>query len=154
MDKIIAWGLVIMAAYTLYAVVTPNHLFVGQGFQLQFLIRGLYALTLTIFFQSQLLAEYLYKDEVIHRASFDEQVEKLGSELYEKTGIALKLVMLKKLPDNTYITKYEEELLKSFKEPTILLTFSEDDMEIDIQVNDALLAMLPRSLQEQSSEPQ
>jgi hypothetical protein len=29
MDKIIAWSLVIMAAYTLYAVVTPNHLFIG-----------------------------------------------------------------------------------------------------------------------------
>jgi len=29
MDKIIAWGMVIMAAYTLYAVVTPNHLFIG-----------------------------------------------------------------------------------------------------------------------------
>ena len=29
MDKIISWGLVIMAAYTLWAVVTPNHLFVG-----------------------------------------------------------------------------------------------------------------------------
>lgn len=29
MDKILSWGLVIMAAYTLWAVVTPNHLFVG-----------------------------------------------------------------------------------------------------------------------------
>ena len=29
MDKIIAWSLVVMAIYTLYAVVTPNHLFVG-----------------------------------------------------------------------------------------------------------------------------
>jgi len=29
MEKILAWGLVIMAAYTLFAVVTPNHLFVG-----------------------------------------------------------------------------------------------------------------------------
>ena len=29
MEKIIAIGLVIMAAYTLFAVVTPNHLFVG-----------------------------------------------------------------------------------------------------------------------------
>jgi len=29
MDKIIAWGLLAMAAYTLFAVVTPNHLFVG-----------------------------------------------------------------------------------------------------------------------------
>lgn len=29
MDKIIGWGLVVMAVYTLYAVVTPNHLFIG-----------------------------------------------------------------------------------------------------------------------------
>ena len=29
MDKLIGWGLVVMAIYTLYAVVTPNHLFVG-----------------------------------------------------------------------------------------------------------------------------
>ncbi len=29
MEKIISWGLVIMAVYTLYAVITPNHLFIG-----------------------------------------------------------------------------------------------------------------------------
>jgi len=29
MDKIIGWSLVVMAIYTLYAVVTPNHLFIG-----------------------------------------------------------------------------------------------------------------------------
>ncbi len=29
MEKILSWGLVIMAVYTLWAVVTPNHLFIG-----------------------------------------------------------------------------------------------------------------------------
>ena len=29
MEKIISWGLVLMAAYTLYAVITPNHLYIG-----------------------------------------------------------------------------------------------------------------------------
>jgi len=29
MEKIIAVGLVIMAAYTAFAVLTPNHLFIG-----------------------------------------------------------------------------------------------------------------------------
>jgi hypothetical protein len=29
MDKLISWGLVISAAYTLYAVMTANHLYVG-----------------------------------------------------------------------------------------------------------------------------
>lgn len=29
MDKILTIGLIISAAYTLYVVVTPNHLFIG-----------------------------------------------------------------------------------------------------------------------------
>jgi hypothetical protein len=29
MDKILTWGLVLMAIYTLYVVLTPNHLFIG-----------------------------------------------------------------------------------------------------------------------------
>ena len=29
MEKIIAWGLLAMALYTAYAVLTPNHLYIG-----------------------------------------------------------------------------------------------------------------------------
>lgn len=29
MDKVLAWGMVVTAVYTAYAVLTPNHLFVG-----------------------------------------------------------------------------------------------------------------------------
>jgi hypothetical protein len=29
MEKVISWSLVVMAIYTIYVVVTPNHLFVG-----------------------------------------------------------------------------------------------------------------------------
>jgi hypothetical protein len=50
--------------------------------------RGLAALILTIFFQSTLSAEYLYKDEVTHNPQFKIDVNTLGAELYEKTGIA------------------------------------------------------------------
>jgi hypothetical protein len=109
------------------------------GISLKFFNRGLYALIFTILLQSQLVAEYLYKDDVVHRETFTEDVEQLGSELYAKTGIALRLVMLKKLPENSDVIKYERELLSSFKEPTILLTFVEDNSEIDIQVNDPSL---------------
>lgn len=108
-------------------------------FFLKFLTRGLFALILTIFTQTELLAEYLYKDEVVHRAEFTDQVESLGSELYAKTGIALRLVMLKDIPDNLDIVEYEKELVHSFKEPTILLIFSENSSEIDITVNDPSL---------------
>lgn len=97
------------------------------------------ALILIIFFQSQLVAEYLYKDEIVDRISFKEEVEKLGSELYSKTGVSLRLIMLKELPDGKDVVAYEKELLATFNEPTILLTFVEKSSDIDIQVNDSSL---------------
>lgn len=106
---------------------------------MKILQRGLLALILILVSQSQLVAEYLYKDEVVHRDSFKEEVEKLGSELFEKTGVALKLVMLKSLPKDVAVVEYERELLKSFNEPTILLTFVEGSSDVDIQVNDPSL---------------
>ena len=97
--------------------------------------RGLAALILAIFFHTSLTAEYLYKDEVIFNPSFNAEVEKLGSELYEKTGISLRLIMLKELPVETSIVAYEKELMKNFSEPTILLTFSEMNAKVDILAN-------------------
>ena len=106
---------------------------------MKFFIRGLYALTLIIFFQTQLVAEYLYKDEVIFNPDFNAEVEKLGSELHQKTGIALRLVMLKELNSSQSILEYEAELIKEFNEPTILLLFSELDSQVDIAVTDTTL---------------
>ena len=106
---------------------------------MKFFNRGLYALILTIFFQTQLSAEYLYKDEIIFNPSFNEDVEILGKELYEKTGISLRLVMIRKLPDGDTIVDYEKDMMKNFSKPTILLTFSELDTKVDILANDISL---------------
>lgn len=106
---------------------------------MKFLLRGLLALVYTFVFQTSLSAEYLYKDEVIFNPSFNESVETLGSELYQKTGISLRLLMLKELPNKMHIVEYEKELMKNFSEPTILLTFSEMDSKVDILANDASL---------------
>jgi len=106
---------------------------------LKFLYRGLLALTLTIVFQSQLFAEYLYKDEIVHRPAFTKEVEALGKELHDKTGIALRLVMLKELPQGKNMVTYEKELLSQFKEPTVVLVFSEMDKEVDLMANDTSL---------------
>ena len=106
---------------------------------MKFLYRGLYALTLTIVFQSQLFAEYLYKDEIVHRPAFTKEVETLGKELHDKTGVALRLVMLKELPQGKNMVTYEKELLSQFKEPTIVLVFSEMDQEVDLMANDTSL---------------
>ncbi|QOY51933.1 3-dehydroquinate dehydratase [Candidatus Sulfurimonas baltica] len=101
--------------------------------------RGLAALILTVLFNTSLTAQYLYKDEVIFNPAFSEQIEKLGSELYQKTGISLRLIMLKELPNKMHIVEYEKELMKDFSEPTILLTFSEMDSKVDILASEPSL---------------
>ncbi|MBU0719790.1 3-dehydroquinate dehydratase [bacterium] len=103
--------------------------------------RGLAALILILItiFQTTLSAEYLYKDEVINNPSFTQEVEKLGAELYQKTGISLRLLMLRELPNKQSIVEYEKELIKSFSEPTILLTFSELDSKVDILASEPSL---------------
>ena len=102
--------------------------------------RGLAALIFIIFFQNILVAdEYLYKDEVIYNPDFRINVNKLGGELYKATGIKLLLVSIKEFKGYDNILEYEKDLVKDFKEPTILLTFSELDMRVDIYANDLSL---------------
>jgi hypothetical protein len=102
-------------------------------------LRGLFVLWFFFVIEANLSAKYLYKDEVVFNLSFQNQVEILGAELYEKTGISLKLLMLKELPKNKNIVSYEKELIKTFDEPTILLTFSEMDSQVDILASDTSL---------------
>ena len=101
--------------------------------------RGLLALILTLVFQTQLSAEYLYKDEIIHKPKLTQEVNSIGADLYKKTGISLKLIFLKELPKNMTMYKYEKQLLSSFKEPTVVLTFSEMNSIVDIETNEKAL---------------
>jgi len=106
---------------------------------LKVLIRGLFALTLTILFQTQLSAEYLYKDDVIRNTKFTKEINAIGQALYSKTGIALRLLMLEKLPQNMTMYQYEKSILDTMQEPTVLLTFSKENMQVDIETNDPSL---------------
>ncbi|WP_345992732.1 3-dehydroquinate dehydratase [Sulfurimonas sp. HSL-1716] len=94
--------------------------------------RGLFALILFFYSINPLYAEYLYKDEVIFNPKLTHDVEVMGEELHDKTGIALRLVVLKQLDANQTIVDYEKNLIKNFSEPTILLTFSEVNKKVDI----------------------
>jgi len=100
---------------------------------------GLYALILIFLCQTQLAAEYLYKDEIIHNPKFTQEVESLGNELHKKTGVSLRLLMLRELPKDTIMYDYEKKILDGFDTPTILLTFSQMDTAVDIEANDKSL---------------
>ena len=101
--------------------------------------RGLAALIFIVIFHTTLAAEYLYKDDVVNNPKFTEKIEDIGADLYEKTGISLRLVMIRDLPHETGMIEYEKKIMQEFNEPTVLLTFAELNSEIDIFVNDPSL---------------
>lgn len=101
--------------------------------------RGLAALIFATLFQTTLIAEYLYKDDVVNNPKFTEKIEYLGADLYEKTGISLRLVMIRDLPDELGMIEYEKKIIQEFDEPTIILTFAELNSQIDIFVSDSSL---------------
>lgn len=101
--------------------------------------RGLAALILALFFTSTLAAEYLYKDEVVFIDSFQADLEKIGSELHEKTGIGLYVAVVKELENNQTIVALEKEIMAKLKEPAVLLVLSDFDKQIDIMARPASL---------------
>lgn len=97
------------------------------------LSRGLAALILVVtLFTPNLFAEYLYKDDVIKNPRLNEEVNTLATELFEKTGIHLYLVFEDKLEGNQTIADYEKELISHLEQPAVLLTFVEEQKEVDI----------------------
>lgn len=94
--------------------------------------RGLAALIITLHFSTTLFAEFLYKDDIVNNPRFSEQIEAIGSELKEKTGTSLYLIMLKDLDENQTIVDYELSLSNELSEPYVLLTFVELQKKVDI----------------------
>jgi len=94
---------------------------------------------LTLLFSNTLFAEYLYKDDVVQRDSFTEEIERIGSELYEKTGVSLYLVMVRDLDENQSIAEYEIELAKELREPAVILSFVELKKQVQILANPTVL---------------
>jgi hypothetical protein len=78
------------------------------------------------------LVDYLYKDEVIFLEYVNTEVNAIGRELYQKSGISLYVAVLKELPEGMSIVDYEKEQIKELPKPAILLVISEFDKQIDI----------------------
>lgn len=101
--------------------------------------RGLAALIFTLLFSTSLFAEYLYKDDVVQRDTFTEEIEEIGQELYEKTGVSLYLVMVRDLEENQTLAAYELQLAKELKQPAVILSFVELKKQVQILANPTAL---------------
>lgn len=101
--------------------------------------RGLFALIFIFVCNTALFSQYLYKDDVILNLKFNEQIEELGSELFEKTGVSLRLVVIKDLPKDMDMLSYGELLIQELGKHSIVLIFAQNNSRIDIVVGDPSL---------------
>ncbi len=77
-----------------------------------------------------LFAKYVYINEGIITPIDVTKTEELGKELYEKTGISLYVVAVKKIKDKDY-NSFVEKITKDLQKPYLLLLFSRDDHKVD-----------------------
>jgi Na+-translocating ferredoxin:NAD+ oxidoreductase RnfA subunit len=86
--------------------------------------KTLFASLVFLLFSSTLHAKYLHLDEVIKIDKFTTQVEKLGEELYQATGVSLYLVTINTRAGKPLVV-IEKEIANSLEEPFIMLTFAQ-----------------------------
>jgi hypothetical protein len=101
--------------------------------------RGLAALILTFIFSTSLAAEYLYKDEVVLDGNFTADIEKIGAEVREKTGVGMYVAVIKELDDNQTEVDYANGILDQVQEPALVLVLSEYDKLLNIIARPASL---------------
>jgi hypothetical protein len=90
-----------------------------------------------IFFVSFSYAKYFYYDDYILHQPFTQQIERLGSEVYEKTNWSVYAVVVKDInisapSDKAKLFAYEKEIVPKLKEPYVLYILAIDQMKVHI----------------------
>lgn len=101
--------------------------------------RGLLALLSILSFTVSLQANFIVIDEVVKNQTFYDPIEAMGKELSEKTGINLYMSLIKELDDKQSIIDYQKALIKTLKEPAVLLSFVENSKQVQIYADDKSL---------------
>lgn len=106
------------------------------------IFRGLIALIAILCFSNPLLAKFIVVDEVVKIDGFSEQVEPMGAELLEKTGINLYMSLVKDTENNQSIIEYQQGLIKTLPAPAVLFSFVENSKQVQIYAEDKSLYTL------------
>ncbi len=81
------------------------------------------ALILSIFFQTSLLATYLYDGDVHINDKTQAKMQEMGEELFTKTGVSTVIVAKKYLDKKSFLA-LKDKYLKELKAPYVLWIFS------------------------------
>ncbi len=80
----------------------------------------------------------LHNEEIVLEKAA-EKMEEMMSELYDKTGIAIYLSAIARLPEGHTITTYEQELAQQLDGSFVLIAVSRTDQQIDLIASEDLV---------------
>lgn len=99
---------------------------------MKLLFKGLLPLLLSLFTLYAEEQNFVLLDEVVKNKAFHDEINLLGNDLYNSTGISLYLVMKRELEDNITLAEYEKMLIGDLREPSVVLAFVELNKKVDI----------------------
>lgn len=85
-------------------------------------------LSLTIFFQTTLFADYKIETDIITGEKVLKKLDEMGNELFQKTGVSTVIVAKKHLTQETFL-EIKNRYLKELKNPYVLWVFSQSYMD-------------------------
>lgn len=94
-------------------------------------------------FSTHSFSSVFLKNESIVDERAVKQIEIMGKELHQKTGVTTHVVAIKSL-DKVPLVTYEENLAKDLKPPFILLALSKNDQQVDIKASSDVLDKFDR----------
>jgi hypothetical protein len=103
----------------------------------------LFKLLLFLIAQSSLSANFILKDDLGIHQEFHKQVETMGNELFQKSGISAYMLILKTTNGKSLSTIGEEELAKLPKN-SLILTFTEVERKVDILATPEVLKLFDK----------
>lgn len=99
-----------------------------------------------IIFLSGLSAEVILRDELSIHQEFHNSVEKIGAELFQKSGISTHILILKTTNGKHLNILGKEELAKLLEteKSSLILTFAETEQKVDIVASKELLELFDK----------
>lgn len=103
-------------------------------------------LVLLVFFilPISLFAKYVYINEGILTPSAEMKIERLGEELYQKTGVSLYIAAVEKIKEKDFET-FMQKVAKNLQDPYILLAFSKKDYKVDLLLSNDIHSLINKT---------
>jgi len=104
---------------------------------------GIIGVLIFYIFQTNLSATFVLKDELRIHPEFQNEIDVLGSELLEKTGVSAYVLILK-TTDGESLTKIGSEELAKLPENSLILTFTELERKVDIVASESIFKLFDK----------